>query len=51
MIMKPDDSIEQALLQFAQSPDREAVVVNDGGQLIGTIAVLDLILASAPPEG
>lgn len=51
MIMKADDSIEKALLQFAQSPDREAVVANDGGQFIGTIAVLDLILASAPPQG
>jgi NADH dehydrogenase len=46
--MRPGDSVEQALLQFAQTPDREAIVVNDGGQLIGTIAVVDLILASAP---
>jgi NADH dehydrogenase len=51
MIMKADDSIEQALLQFAQSPDREAVVANEGGQFVGTIAVLDLVLASAPSEG
>jgi NADH:quinone reductase (non-electrogenic) len=51
MIMKADDSIEQAWLQFAQSPDRAAVVANDGGQFIGTIAVLDMILASAPSEG
>jgi NADH:quinone reductase (non-electrogenic) len=50
MIMKADDSIEQALLEFAQSPDREAVVTNDDGQFIGTIAVLDLVLAFAPPE-
>ena len=51
MIMKADDSVEQALLQFAQTPDREAVVANDGGQLIGTLAVLDLILASASSQG
>jgi len=45
--VKPENSIEQALLQFAQTPDREVIVVNDGGQLIGTLALLDLILASA----
>ena len=45
--VKPEDSIERTLLQFAQTPDREAVVVNDGGQLIGTLALLDLILAAA----
>jgi CBS-domain-containing membrane protein len=45
--VKPEDSIEQTLLQFAQTPDREVVVVNDGGQLIGTLALLDLILAAA----
>jgi len=45
--VKPEDSVEQALLQFAESPDREAVVENDDGQLIGTLAVLDLILAGA----
>ncbi len=49
--MKADDSVEQALLQFAQTPDREAVVANDGGQLIGTLALLDLLLASAPSQG
>ena len=48
--VRPDDSIEQALLQFAQTPDREAIVANDGGQFIGTLAVLDLILADAPPQ-
>jgi NADH dehydrogenase len=45
--VKPEDSVEQALLKFAQTPDREAVVENDDGQFIGTLAVLDLILASA----
>ena len=45
--VKPEDSIEQALLQFAQTPDREMIVVNEGGQLIGTLALLDLILTAA----
>ena len=43
--VKPEDSVEQALLQFAQTPDREVIVANEAGQLIGTLAVLDLILA------
>jgi NADH:quinone reductase (non-electrogenic) len=43
--VKPEDSVEQALLQFAQTPDREVIVANDAGQLVGTLAVLDLILA------
>jgi NADH dehydrogenase len=51
IIMKADDSIEQALLQFAQTPDREAIVANDGGQLIGTLVLLDLLLAFAPSQG
>jgi NADH:ubiquinone reductase (H+-translocating) len=41
---KPTDSIEQVLLQFAQTPDRELVVANESGQFIGTLALLDLIL-------
>jgi NADH dehydrogenase len=45
--VKPGDSVEEALLQFAQTPDREVIVVNDDGQLIGTLALLDLILADA----
>jgi NADH:ubiquinone reductase (H+-translocating) len=43
--VKPQDSVEKALLQFAQTPDREVIVANDAGQLVGTLAVLDLILA------
>ncbi len=43
--VKPEDSVEQALLQFTQTPDREVVVSNDAGQLVGTLALLDLILA------
>jgi NADH dehydrogenase len=45
--IKTTDSIEQALLQFAQTPDRELVVTNEKGQFIGTLALLDLILADA----
>ncbi len=44
--VKPGDSVEQTLLQFAETPDREAIVTNDTDQLIGTLALLDLILAN-----
>jgi NADH dehydrogenase len=43
--VKPTDSIEQALLEFAKTPDREVIVANESGQLLGTLALLDLILA------
>jgi NADH:ubiquinone reductase (H+-translocating) len=45
--VKPEDSVEQALLQFAQTPDRELIVADADGQLIGVLALLDLILADA----
>jgi hypothetical protein len=32
------------LLRFAQTTDREFAVENEGGQLIGTLALLDLVL-------
>ena len=41
---KPDEPVDQVLLRFAQTTDREFVVENDGGQLIGTLALLDLVL-------
>ena len=41
---KPDEPVDQVLLRFAQTADREFVVENDGGQLIGTLALLDLVL-------
>jgi NADH:ubiquinone reductase (H+-translocating) len=47
MSVKAEDSVEQALLQFAQTPDREAIVADDNGRLIGILALLDLILANA----
>jgi CBS-domain-containing membrane protein len=45
--VKPEDSVEQALLQFAQTPDREVIVVDGSGRLMGILALLDLILATA----
>ena len=43
LTVKAEDSIEQALLQFAQSPDREVIVANERGELIEILALLDLI--------
>src|ERR1700722_18239835 len=37
--VKPDDTIEQALLEFAQTPDRELIVTNNEGQVIGVLAL------------
>ncbi len=51
MSVKPGDSIEQALLQFAQTPDREVIVINEDGQILGVLALLDLILADANRAG
>jgi len=45
--VQPEDSVEQALLQFAQTPDRELIVANESGEFMGTLALLDLILADA----
>jgi NADH:quinone reductase (non-electrogenic) len=42
---KPNEPIEQALLSFAQTTDRELAVEDTSGQLIGTLALLDLVLA------
>jgi NADH:quinone reductase (non-electrogenic) len=41
---KPDEPIDKVLLRFAQTADREFAVEGDGGQLIGTLALLDLVL-------
>ena len=43
--VKPDERVEQALLRFAQTADREFAVENEEGRLIGTLALLDLVLA------
>ena len=41
--------MEQALLRFAQTADREFAVENGEAQLIGTLALLDLVLARKRP--
>ena len=43
--VKPDERVEQALLRFAQTTDREFAVEDGEGRLIGTLALLDLVLA------
>jgi NADH dehydrogenase len=43
--VKPDELVDQVLLRFAQTADREFAVENSGGQLVGTLALLDLVLA------
>jgi CBS domain-containing protein len=43
--VKPDERVEQALLRFAQTADREFAVEDGEGRLIGTLALLDLVLA------
>jgi NADH:ubiquinone reductase (H+-translocating) len=53
--VKPNERVEQALMLFAQSADRELVVEDNNGQLVGTLALLDLVLASeaagiSPPQ-
>jgi predicted transcriptional regulator len=45
--VKADDLVEEVLLQFARSTDRQFVVEDGDGRLIGTIRLLDLVLASA----
>ena len=43
--VKPDERVEQALLRFAQTTDREFAAEDGEGRLIGTLALLDLVLA------
>lgn len=47
MTVKAAESVEDALMEFAQTPDREVIVVDESGQLVGILALLDLILADA----
>ena len=47
LTVNPEDSVEQALLQFAQTPDREVIVADGSGRLMGILALRDLILATA----
>jgi NADH dehydrogenase len=43
--VKPENSVEQALLQFAQTPDREVIVTDETAQFLGVLSLVDLILA------
>jgi NADH dehydrogenase len=43
--VKPENSVEQALLQFAQTPDREVIVTDETAQFLGILSLVDLILA------
>ena len=44
--VKPDERVQRALLRFAQKPaDRKTAVEDGEGRLIGTLALLDLVLA------
>jgi NADH dehydrogenase len=43
--VKPDERVEQALLRFAQTADRAFAVEDGEGRLIGTLTLLDLVLA------
>jgi CBS domain-containing protein len=46
--VKAAELVDQVLLRFAQTADRQFAVENDQGQLIGTLALLDLVLADEP---
>jgi hypothetical protein len=46
--VKADELVDQVLLRFAQTADRQFAVENGKGQLIGTLALLDLVLADEP---
>jgi NADH:ubiquinone reductase (H+-translocating) len=48
--IKPDERVEQALLRFAQTADREFAVEDGERRLIGTLALLDLVLAEEAAE-
>jgi len=47
---KREDNLNDILLQFAQTSDREFIVVDDDGQLIGTLPLIDLVLATEGPD-
>jgi CBS domain-containing protein len=42
----PEETIGSVMLKFARTPDREFVVLDDGQKIVGTLALLDLILAA-----
>ena len=44
------DKIEEVLLRFTGTPDRAFAVVDASGRVLGIVALLDIILASNPPD-
>jgi NADH dehydrogenase len=46
--VKTAELVDQVLLRFAQTTDRQFAVENDEGKLIGTLALLDLVMADEP---
>ncbi|HZC34169.1 MAG TPA: cyclic nucleotide-binding domain-containing protein, partial [Chthoniobacterales bacterium] len=42
----PEETVDTVVLRFARSPDREFFVLDDGHMLIGTLAIVDIILAA-----
>jgi NADH:ubiquinone reductase (H+-translocating) len=42
----PEETIGSVMLKFARTPDREFVVLDDGQKIVGTLALLDIILAA-----
>jgi NADH:ubiquinone reductase (H+-translocating) len=42
----PEETIGSVILRFARTPDREFLVLNDSQKLVGTLALVDIILAA-----
>ena len=49
--VEPSDKIDDVMQRFAQTPDRAFVVIDQAKKYIGTIWLLDLLLASQNAEG
>jgi CBS-domain-containing membrane protein len=49
--VQPGDKIGDVMLRFAQTPDRAFVVVDQERKYIGTIWLLDLLLANQEVNG
>jgi NADH dehydrogenase len=45
----PEETIGSVILRFARTPDREFLVLNGGQKLVGTLALVDIILAAQQP--
>jgi NADH dehydrogenase len=42
----PEETVGSVILRFARTPDREFLVLNGGQKLLGTLALVDIILAA-----